>query len=102
MQQFEPLDDVEKFMLAQERQDIGDFLKRTCQPGDVIQIAPTAAHGFEGCLAMVEDVAKWGVTAFVQSVTTKEARYYVRLEWSMFEYIGKAVFLPEDLLSDGE
>jgi hypothetical protein len=96
---FGELDSEEKSLVEQEQREIAEYAKRLVQPGDVIQISPDAHPGFSGLLALVEDVKKWGVTAFVQSTGAQDGRYYVRLEWSLFEYIGRAAFLPEDILS---
>lgn len=70
---------------------------------DIIQLAPS--HHWAGCLAVVEEVRSWGVTAYVQLpgpcdgvvavVDTAEGdlsvRAYIRLEWGEFSLTGGTV-----------
>jgi len=41
------------------------MVTRDVQLGDVVQISPKAANRLAGCLAQVEKVHGWGVTAWV-------------------------------------
>lgn len=77
-------------------------------PGDVIQIKPAenmvrtdiepAAKCFQGCLAIVDEVKKWGVVADIwvplvgEGKDTPPGVFPVRLESGTFTYIGIAVY----------
>lgn len=64
----------------------------TIKKHDVIQIHPE--HSWGGCLAIVDEVKRWGVQAYVQIPLKGSA--YIRLEHGLFEYVGKAVFAKSE------
>ena len=81
---------------------------RILEPGDVIQIKPTqfveqedvkpAAPCFWGCLAVIDEVRKWGVLASIlvpvagQGKETPPGEFPTRLPNGTFVYIGISVY----------
>ena len=64
-------------------------------PGDVIQISPTANVNKALCgrLAFVDEVKSWGITAGVEDLNGSGVAY-VRLEKGTFSYIGQPKWVP--------
>ena len=59
--------------------------------GDVIQ-ANEEAKEWVGCLLIVEEVKDWGVIAGLK--IPQQGTAYIRLKFTEFEKIGKAVLVP--------
>lgn len=74
---------------------------RELKPGDVVQIHPDTDPIFGGAFMMVEDPKSFGCQGYVLVLPTSGkpgGRAYYRCEWEKMEYIGRAEFVPLDVL----
>ena len=72
--------------------------------GDIVQVNPEYENkAFAGCFLMVEEIKNWGIMGFVNVPQKREelpARAYIRIPFDQVEYIGKASWVPTDVLKN--
>ena len=61
------------------------------RPGDIVLVT-AVGFGWQGCLAIVEEVLAWGVTGFLRA-PMQDGLVYIRLAWDDFEITGGHVTL---------
>lgn len=75
--------------------------RRELKKRDVVQISPTnkANAAFGGCMMIVTEPKPWGAQGFVAVPRQRgepPASAYFRATWEDMEYIGTAIWAPED------
>ncbi len=74
--------------------------KRELKPGDVVQLAPSDDHAFGGCFMLITEPKSWGAQGFI-ALPTERGRIpssaFFRCKFEAMEYIGAAVFVPDNL-----
>lgn len=72
----------------------------TLKIGDVVQISPELKNCFFcGCFMMVTEPKSWGAQGFIAMPQGREelpGRAYFRCKWEEMEFIGHAVWVPQD------
>jgi hypothetical protein len=74
--------------------------KRELRKGDIVQINPQQGRRFAGCLMVVFKPKPWGAQLFLATPGERgmrPTRTYHSADFADMEYIGRAVFIPEDL-----
>lgn len=70
----------------------------TFKSGDVFQINESEGRrGWIGTLVMASEIRPWGIIAFiaVPEAHDEQSCIYVRLQWSMVDYLGHAQLVPQ-------
>jgi hypothetical protein len=74
------------------------MLRRELRVGDVVQISPETPSKFRGCFMLVTEPKSWGAQGFIAIPYGEDmpGNAYFRCKWEDMEYIGPAVWVPED------
>lgn len=73
--------------------------------GSVVQISPETKSAFAGCFLLVTELKAWGVQGFIampKGMGSMPGQAYYRAKWEEIEYIGQAVWVPQDLYEESD
>lgn len=79
--------------------------KMELKPGDVVQLAPEGDHAFWGCFMMITEPKSWGAQGFICMPEKRgevPGSAYFRAKWEQMEFVGRAAWVPQDVIDEAE